>query len=172
MIGQKFGRLIVIKECGRTRHQKILWQCLCECGEYTNVTTGALNSGHTKSCGCYHRERASIANLKHGFARVGKKHPLYFVWRTMKNRCTNPTVGSKYYLDKGIRVCPEWSSSFESFKDWALASGYKEGLAIDRIDNDGYYEPSNCQWLTRAENCRKAVIERERDKCLGKSARK
>jgi hypothetical protein len=76
----------------------------------------------------------------------------------MKQRCFNPKhSGFKNYGNKSITICDEWYNSFEKFRDWALVNGYQEGLTIDRINNKGNYEPSNCQWLTRSENSKKVV---------------
>ena len=74
----------------------------------------------------------------------------------MKQRCSNPhTKDYKNYGGRGVKVCQEWADSFEAFFRWAMSAGYQEGMTIDRIDNDGNYEPSNCQWLTLEENVRK-----------------
>ena len=80
---------------------------------------------------------------------------LYSVWTGMKNRCYGkniPESTAKYYRDKGVKVCDEWRNDFREFRNWAFKNGYKEGLSIDRIDSDGNYEPSNCQWITKGEN--------------------
>lgn len=87
-------------------------------------------------------------NYKHG----GKGTKLYEVWCSMKRRCELPSVHSyKYYGGRGISVCDEWKESFVAFRDWAYKNGYKYGLSIDRIDNNGNYEPSNCRWVTMKE---------------------
>lgn len=81
-----------------------------------------------------------------------RKH-LYSIWNGMKQRCDNPNHASaRYYHNKGVRVCDEWHESFIRFSRWAMSNGYKVGLTIDRIDSDGNYEPSNCEWVTRGEN--------------------
>jgi hypothetical protein len=75
----------------------------------------------------------------------------------MKQRCVNPNKQHyEHYGGRGITVCDEWREDFQTFYDWAMANGYSDDLTIDRIDNDGDYEPSNCQWITQAENTRKA----------------
>ncbi|HDY89897.1 MAG TPA: hypothetical protein ENH82_17485 [bacterium] len=84
------------------------------------------------------------------------KHPLYSVWRNIKQRCSNPNIpGYKYYGGKGIKVCEEWLNNPKAFIEWALANGYKKGLDIDRIDNNGDYKPNNCQFISHAKNSRK-----------------
>ena len=70
----------------------------------------------------------------------------------MKSRCSNPTtINFHRYGGRGIKVCDEWEKSYESFRDWALSSGYSDNLSLDRVDNDGDYEPDNCRWATRKE---------------------
>lgn len=77
---------------------------------------------------------------------------LYHIWNTMKQRCSNPkAISFPRYGNRGISVCEDWDKSFESFRDWAMANGYSDHLTIDRIDNDGNYEPSNCRWVTNKE---------------------
>ena len=85
------------------------------------------------------------------------------IWQGMKDRCYSrnlPANKAKYYRDKGVKVCDEWLYSFKYFEEWALENGYADDLTIDRINPDGNYEPSNCQWITMAENTRRARIGR------------
>lgn len=82
---------------------------------------------------------------------------LYNIWSCMKQRCNNPKhTAAEWYHDRGIRVCPEWNSSFLAFQSWAFANGYSDNLTIDRIDPDGNYEPNNCRWIPLCENMRRA----------------
>ena len=88
---------------------------------------------------------------KHGESKTR----LHRIWKGMKERCTNSKHKQfKDYGGRGITICPEWTNDYTVFRDWALNNGYKENLTIDRIENDGNYEPNNCQWITRTENNR------------------
>ena len=80
------------------------------------------------------------------------KDRIYRIWLAMRQRCSDPKrEGFSLYGGRGIRVCETWNNSFTAFKAWADASGYRADLSIDRIDPDGHYEPSNCRWVTPAE---------------------
>jgi hypothetical protein len=150
--GAKFGRLIVVRQIedrifgGKKRH---FFLCRCECGSFADVCIEFLGT-HTKSCGCYKKELASVMNLRHGLY----KHRLYSVWHNMKHRCQyQKDIHFKDYGGRGIRVCEEWND-FLAFYSWACLNGYKDNLTLDRIDNDGNYEPNNCRWITMLEQSR------------------
>lgn len=146
LTGRKFGKLTVIKRAQNTNanNQHVHWLCLCECGNETVVESEHLKTGHTKSCGCYNRDK----NKKHG----KWKTRLYKTWCNMKSRCNNKNATAyERYGGRGIRVCDEWLYDFESFQRWALDNGYTDGLSIDRINNDGDYCPSNCRWINQRE---------------------
>ena len=146
LTGQRFGRLTAIRQAGRNSCNKIQWECICECGAVVKVTTGHLRNGHTKSCGCYMREQSTISNTKHS----GKGKRVYNIWCDIKKRCNNPNSWAfQHYGGRGIRVCEQWQNDFQAFHDWAMANGYEDHLTIDRIDNDGNYEPGNCRWVTQ-----------------------
>ena len=90
-----------------------------------------------------------------------RKHPLYSVWANIKTRCFNRN-NSHYerWGGRGITMCNEWKNSFKAFYNWAMSNGYQEGLTIDRIDNDGNYEPSNCRWVTvKIQNSNKRNVK-------------
>jgi len=154
LAGQKFGRLTVLYDTGERRHRQVVWRCRCDCGNELDIRSGDLVSAHTTSCGCYGRQRIVEVHTVHGMTRGEKIHPIYWVWHAMLQRCENPDNKSyKNYGFRGIKVCDEWHKLIP-FCDWALASGWQKGLQLDRINNDGNYEPGNCRWATSQENNR------------------
>jgi hypothetical protein len=141
--GRTFSYLSVIAP-----HKDNKWQCKCVCGKVVFLSANRLLSGNTKSCGCKKSELCRVVNIKHGMA---DKTRLYGVWKSMRQRCQNPKAEKyPYYGGRGINVCKEWDD-FSEFQKWALKNGYAEGLSIDRINQDGNYEPNNCRWVTQKE---------------------
>lgn len=158
-IGAKFERLTVLGHLFTIPRKPSghAWFCVCECecGSITAVNTSVLHYRKVKSCGC-HRSAVSKKNGKltatHGQSRTA----LYSVWGNIKDRCNNErSKHYRWYGARGVHFHEEWANSYESFRDYALANGYKNGLQCDRFpDIDGNYEPGNIRFVTSKENNR------------------
>lgn len=147
MTGQRFGRLTVLHRDDARREKNAHWICRCDCGAIRSVQRGALRDGLTKSCGCH---RAATRST-HGQTRHQVYAPEYRSWRSMRQRCMNPNAASyRYYGGRGITICERWLWSYENFlADMGPRPSPKHTL--DRIENDGNYEPGNCRWATAEE---------------------
>lgn len=145
LTGRRFGHLVVLGRA-KSNDKNSSWLCKCDCGKTSVVSAPNLKSGATQTCGCGVIKATVNRSTKHSCSKT----KLYDVWIHIKMRCRNRNDGSyEDYGGRGIDICDEWESSFEAFRKWALSNGYKEGLTIDRIDNDKNYCPDNCRWTTR-----------------------
>jgi hypothetical protein len=162
LIGDEFNRWTVIGDSytlpDKRGHFRRWVPCRCKCGTERDILAFQLNNGHSKSCGCWKEDYVDgeLLSFK-GFGEahgLSSKHPLYKTWLNMRRRCYD--VGAhnyKHYGGRGIQVCEEWREDALAFVTWLEANlgPRPKGHTLDRLDNNGNYEPGNVRWATQAE---------------------
>lgn len=147
--GKRFGRLTVLEKVP-SYCSNAMWLCKCDCGGYTEALGTTLRRGEVKSCGCYRSDYWKDQMTTHSLSATKIGH----TWYNMRERCNCKT--NKSYINyggRGITVCDEWNNSLEAFYNYVskLPHFGEEGYTLDRINNDGNYEPGNVRWATAKE---------------------
>lgn len=145
VIGKRYWQVVVIEELPMSNSKQRVVKFACDCGRESQTLLLNLVRGNTKSCGCLRAMVTSERMATHGMSKTR----IYKIFHGMKNRCFNPrNQAYKYYGARGISICKEWLDDFYSFQEFCLKNGWKPGLQIDRINNDGWYQPDNCRFVT------------------------
>ena len=147
MSGRRFGRLVVLNKTDERKGREVVWRCRCDCGNEAFARGYCLRNGDTQSCGCIALELIGSLRRTHGKTRTAE----YRVWAMMKVRCLNANNRAfKWYVARGITICDRWTNSFENFLA-DMGTRPSSAFTLDRINNDGNYEPGNCRWATWKE---------------------
>lgn len=149
---QKYGRLTLtgrtffLKKYGQSRR---MVEAKCDCGVIKEYVFDSIRKGDTQSCGCLKTEE--LKETPHAKTHGLTNHPLFTIWRGMRERCYYPSHNRYYrYGALGIKICPQWRDDFKAFFDWAITHGWQEGYSIERRYNDKDYEPANCTFIMKA----------------------
>lgn len=154
LTGQKFGRLTVIQRTKNNKYGNLMWLCQCECGKQKIVRGSHLKGKRIQSCGCLAFEIAKEKMIERNFVHGKKGTKIYAIWKAIKQRCFNPNNAMYHnYGGRGITICEEWKNNFQAFYDHVskLPHFNEKGYSLDRINNDGNYEPNNVKWSTAKE---------------------
>jgi hypothetical protein len=153
--GKRFGRLVALRCLGTSSTKQLVWEFQCDCGNRCSTKSLRVKSGHTRSCGCLHKEIARQLLITHGKSRTIE----FSIWGAMQTRCYNEkSIGYKHYGGRGINICSRWGK----FENFLADMGERPGrsYSLDRINNDKGYSKANCRWATKdqqANNCRSNI---------------